>query len=156
MSSARANANQSLYLARILIGAWRDALDAADIPASTLDQAFLPAVSAHMRDAYGWFLLEIVGEEPPEQGGPPWRVSDLPERPEGKAESGELRECARMEQAGWLAQMLAGEAAADATPASPGNLAHRPATGAGCAEARDWADSLQAVFERMRDSLEEY
>ena len=62
MNAARANANQALYLAKILLGAWRRDSDAAEVADATLRQAYLPAVRTHLVQAYGWFLLEVRGD----------------------------------------------------------------------------------------------
>src|SRR5690606_2772142 len=59
MSSPRGQANHGLYLARVLLAAWRRDLAAEDIPASVLAQAVGPAVRGHLLDAYGWFLLDL-------------------------------------------------------------------------------------------------
>ena len=77
MSSLRGQANQGLYLAKILLGAWQRDLDAQQLPAKALGAAYLPAVRLHLRRAYGWFLLEISR---PDQAPvePPTCTSKLP------------------------------------------------------------------------------
>jgi hypothetical protein len=155
MSSARANANQALYLAKILLSGWGKAQDAAQVPAATIDQAYLPAVRAHLRHAYGWFLLEICNADPPADGHPPGRCAELPTVPEGKATPGELREFAQLEADGWLADMLDDGAPPAAAPSSPGNLASPVTAGPGREAATQWATQLEQRFARMRDSLEE-
>ena len=87
MSSARGQANHALYLARILLAAWRRDLAAEAVATITLTQAFLPAVRLHLGHAYGWFLVEIT-----RPGGlpvqPPQCVAELPEVADGKAVPG--------------------------------------------------------------------
>ena len=153
MSSARGQANHALYLARILLAAWRRDLDAQSVAAVTLTQTYLPAVRLHLRNAYGWFLLEITrpGALP---ARPPQSVSELPEIADGKALPGEVLECQRLEHDGWISEMLS-----DDLPASPsmsaGNLA-QAAPASGQEQAVVWADLLLSLFERMADSLDEY
>jgi hypothetical protein len=90
MISARSLANQKLYHARILAGSWRSGLQAQQIPATILAQAFEQAVRDHLRFAYGWFLLAITQPATlPEV--PPGSCFDLPDIAEGKAIPGEIR-----------------------------------------------------------------
>lgn len=153
MSSAQGLANHGLYLGRILLAAWQSEVEAAQTPASILSQAYLPAVRAHLVRAYGWFLLEILRPEPL-PAVPPRGCAELPGLAAGKALPGEIRELARLEQSGWIGDMLAAEAALPAA-GSADNLAVAESV-VGPAEARRWADALQALFDRMGDSLEEY
>lgn len=154
MSSARGKANHSLYLARILIAAWRRDLEAEIIPVSVLSQAFLPAVRAHLGDGYGWFLLEVTrpGAVPEE---PPHCVAELPEVAAGKAIPPEVREFHQLEDSGWIADMLAVEpTVAPVQPASMGNLV-TTVVAPDPAMASQWAELLQGLFDRMGDSLDE-
>ena len=153
MSSARGQANHAIYLARLLLAAWRRDLAEEATAARTLTQAYLPAVRAHLGSAYGWFLLEITrpGALPDK---PPRALSELPEIVEGKAVPGEIREFMRLEQEGWIADMLSDDTAV-AAPSSMGNLAVS-ASEAGPEKAEHWADMLQGLFDRMGDSLDEY
>lgn len=153
-SSTRGQANHSLYLARILIAAWRRDSEAEVLPASTLAQAYLPAVRSHIQQAYGWFLLEITRQEalPPE---PPRSCAELPALPEGKAVPGEIRECRQLERDGWLAELLAPPGQQAPGARNPDNLAAGPAQGS-AEQAEAWAESLQRMFDRMGDSLDEY
>ena len=156
MSSARARANHSLYLARILIRAWEAAEAEQALPQSVLAQAYAPGCQSHLVNAYGWFLLAIGSPDSlPES--PPASVEQLPPTPPGKAVPGELREFAQLEQAGWLADLLAPLLpSAGATTRDPRNLA-APATAGPSPEAfSTWADALAALFDRMGDSLDEY
>lgn len=156
MSAARGRANQSLYLARILLDAWGEALDRQELPAGVISQAYLPAVKLHLEHAYGWFLLAIVQADLlPDR--PPARSDELPPVPEGKVVPGEIRELSQLESAGWLADMLSQAPPVAATqPARRDNLVVAAPATPGPAEARDWLTKLAALFERMGDSLDEY
>ena len=153
MGSARGQANHALYLARILISAWRRDLDVESVASLTLTSAYLPGVRRHLADAYGWVLLEITrpGALPDK---PPRRIAELPEIAAGKAVPGEVREFQRLEEAGWIGDMLADQATVTAA-ASAANLAVA-APLAGPDQASRWADQLQSLFDRMGDSLDEY
>ncbi len=156
MITARASANQSLYLAKILLDSWRAALEAGAVPALTLQQAFLPAVQAHLGHAYSWFLLEITDQEIPPDSDPPASTAGLSPIAEGKALPGELREFGQLEKSGWLADMLAAPPKfSSPSPRSRGNLAS-PAPSAGdYADALEWSTQLDQMMSRMRDSLDE-
>lgn len=156
MTTARGQANQKLYLARILLTAWREALVAQQLPAQVLTQAFLPAIRQHLVDAYGWFLLEISGGDAiPLQL--PCSCGDLPAPPEGKVVAGEIREFQQLEKAGWLATLLQVDTdIAQPGPRSPQNLASEAPQLTGPDEAETWLDNLAALFERMSESLDEY
>lgn len=156
MSIARANANQALYLAKILLSAWRRDSDAAEVADASLRQAYLPAVRMHLVHAYGWFLLEVRGEELSAGMAPPAGVAELPEISAGRAVAGELREFQRLEQDGWLASLLAATTAAQSASRAPGNLASPAIALEDLAQASAWADSLESLFGRMRDSLDEF
>lgn len=157
MTSVAANANQSLYLARILLAAWRHALAEEAVPAQTLQQAFLPGVRGHLVNAYGWFLLEITDSTLPPGAGPPRCASELPDVPVGKAISGELRECQKLEQVGWLADLLNdSDVAPGSQPRTAGNLASPARPLGDCADGTHWAEQLEVMMTRMRDSLDEY
>lgn len=153
MSTARGKANQSLYLARILVGAWRRDLAEQGTPASVLAQAYLGPIRSHLQSAYGWFLLEITrpGSVP---DTPPGCIAELPETAAGKATPPEVREFAHLEASGWIADMLAAEAQAAPTSTSRGNLL-TTAAAPDPDEASRWADSLQDLFDRMGNALDE-
>ncbi|MEM9257330.1 MAG: hypothetical protein AAGA91_17960 [Pseudomonadota bacterium] len=153
MSSARGRANQSLYLARILVEAWEETGRSSTIPDHTLSEAFLPAIRNHLLDAYGWFLLALSGLEEPPETGLPRSSLELPKPPEGKAVPSEVREFAQLEQEGWLRELLAPLVSAPPRARSRGNLAV-PSVG-GAEQALAWSEALKAVFDRMGDSLEE-
>ena len=152
MSSARGQANHALYLAGILIDAWRRDLEAESVATVTLTQAYLPAVRSHLTRAYGWFLLEISRpDQPPPE--PPTCTGELPEVVTGKAVPPEIRECAILEREGWLAQVL--EEGGAPVVSSSSNLA-MPVTDPGLPEATQWVEQLRQLFDRMGDSLDEY
>ena len=153
MSSARGQANHALYLARILLSAWRRDLSAESVASVTLTQAYMPAIRRHLGRAYGWFLIEVTrpGGLPAD---PPLCVAEIPEVVAGKAVPGELMEFQQLEQTGWIGDMLADDVVQVAS-ASSGNLALNANTpGPDLAEA--WADQMQSLFDRMGDSLDEY
>ena len=155
MSAARGNANQSHYLASLLLSAWACDEREQGTPAAVLAQAYLPAVREHLITAYGWFLLEIAGiNDWP--GGPPRSVQSLPEVPQGKAVAGELREFDSLERSGWLNDLLAEIDLKSAPVRSRGNLAQPVADVPGPGDAQAWHTELGAVMARMRDSLDEY
>lgn len=153
MSSARGRANHALYLARILIGAWRRDLDTQSVAAKTLASAYWPGVRNHLTNAYGWFLVEIT-----RPGGlpetPPQCLAELPEIVAGKAMPGEIREFQRLEREGWIGAMLSAES--DAPQSSSMHNLAVAATGADPEQAETWANLLQQLFDRMGDSLDEY
>jgi len=155
VSTPRANANQALYLARILLHSWRQARDEQDLPAAALDQAFLPGVRGHLIHAYGWFLLEITGNEMPEDSRAQACCAELPALPPGKAVPGEVREFEQLERDGWLAQLLAEPSAAQQVARTRDNLASPAVEAPDFTQAQEWAERLDATMERMRDSLEE-
>ncbi|MEH6582871.1 MAG: DUF6586 family protein [Halioglobus sp.] len=154
MASPRPQANQKLYLARIVAASWRRELTAELIPATVLAQAFDGAARDHLRAAYGWFLLEIMQSETlPEI--PPSSCADLPTLAEGKAVPGEIRELEQLERGGWLAEMLAAPAAV-AQLKAPGSLAMSVSQVSGPDFIDQSIDNLQQIFDRMSDSLDEY
>ena len=157
MSSARARANHSLYLARILIRAWVTAEAEQALPQSLLAQAYAPGCQSHLVNAYGWFLLAIGSPDNlPET--PPASVDDLPPVPPGKALPGELREFSQLEEGGWLAELLAplSPVTGAVRARDPRNLAAPAAAGPAPVSFSGWADELASLFDRMGDSLDEY
>lgn len=153
MSSPRGQANHSLYLARVLLAAWRKGLAAEDIPASVLAQAFGPGARGHLLDAYGWFLLDL--QKPAQMPAtPPHSVAGLAPVAPGKAVPAEISEFARLEREGWLAELLQ-ESGTAPTKRSPLNLAapstHLPDPETLLAQAQ----LLEDAFSRMADFLDE-
>ncbi|MFK7978073.1 MAG: DUF6586 family protein [Halioglobus sp.] len=160
MTAARGNANQSLYLAKIVLDAWAAAKATQEIAEAVLEQAFLPGVREHIITAYGWFLLESAGFDD-WRDAPPTSVTGLPSVAEGKATSGELREFQLLEDEGWLQNLLAEIDFSRPTPsprsrASRNNLALAASTVPSLEDARAWHMQLTALIERMRDSFDEY
>ena len=155
MSSSRGRANHSLYLAKILLAAWRRELDELSLPHRVLCQAYLPGVRSHLLEAYGWFLLDIVGStELPLS--PPQSCDALPELAPGKAMPGEIMEFRRLEAGGWLAELLQGPIDIYAAPArSQGNLVTAQEF-PGPEQVQTWVEEMAACFERMGDSLDEF
>jgi hypothetical protein len=159
VSSLRARANHALYLARIQISAWQDQCGHEQVPVTTLAQAFLPAAGSHLRTAYGYFLLTLVGATQIESSLPS-TVADLPEIPHGIMRPPEVAEFQILEREGWLADMLAA-VDLDIKIRSPGiaaaqTLSLMPAASASPAQALAWCDAMQNLFDRMSDSLDEY
>ena len=155
MSSARSHANHRLYLARILLDCWHDALDAEKVPAVTLGQAFGEAVREHLVAAYGWFLLEIPRPEPLPPH-PPRGCAELPAVAAGKAVPGEIRELAQLEEGGCLAALHSGEDDEPETRRSEFNLAVPADHAQGHGQLQQWADYLEGLFDRMGEFLDEY
>ena len=161
MSTARAQANQKLYHARILINCWRSALDEEQVASRVLEQAFGTAICDHLAGAYGWFLLEVAqpAQMPPH---PPRRCADLPGVAEGKETSPEILEFQQLETQPWLAHILdptsapAGGSMVGSQPRSPLNLAMESERGFCPEQAEQWHAQLNSLFERMTDSLDEY
>jgi hypothetical protein len=153
MSGFRAQANHSLYLARIQIAAWEQGLARQEVPASILAQAFEPAACEHLINAYGWFLLEVA-QPKVVPAVPPRGCSELPSPEAGKVTPGEIHEFAQLELDGWIADLLRDRRGAAKRRSEPGNLAS--AAQGDPSVQRDWADRLQALFDRMSDSLDEY
>ena len=155
MSTPRALANQKLYHARILANSWRTELAAQVVPATVLAGAFQAPAVAHLRQAYGWFLVEIA--QPAETPRiPPDAVDALPGIEPGRAAPGELHELRQLEQNGWLRDLLrAGEEPAQPTK-SVDSLAIGVPQGISPDQIDDWIERLQQIFERMADSLDEY
>ena len=153
MSGHRAQANHRLYLARLLVQGWEDALARERVPNWTLAQAYEPAVCDHLADAYGWFLMEIAQPDPAPDA-PPRGCAQLPPPPPGKMLPPEVREFAQLEESDWLSDILRSRRGAVARQRSADNLAGAaPAGPQGYHEA---IDRLQALFDRMSDSLDEY
>jgi hypothetical protein len=153
--NSRARANHALYLAKIVLSAWRRELQRQDIPATVLTQAFHGAAREHLTAAYGWFLLALSQGDSPARGLPRC-CDDLPPMPEGRVFPGEINEFRQLETAGWLADMLREQDLAVPAPRQPGNLAMAGGDLPGTEQVANWIDQLQALFERMGDSLDEY
>ena len=155
MTSPRSLANQQLYYARILASSWRLQLERETIPATVLAGSFELPARRHLALAYGWFLLEIVQSDAMPDV-PPLSCDQLPEIVEGKVLPGEIRELQQLEVDGWLAEMI--NPASEHRPATKtaGNLAMPVGHITGPDQIDSSIDQLQALFERMADSLDEY
>jgi hypothetical protein len=121
---------------------------------TTLGQAFDPAVRGHLVAAYGWFLLEITRPDPA-PALPPRSCAELSAPAEGRVYPGEIREFQRMEAEGWLGDLLGQRGRPAERGRQPGNLAVQDAE-PGPEDFEAWAGTLQALFDRMGDSLDEY
>ena len=161
MSSPRAQANQKLYHAKILINGWRNALAEQQVASRVLEQAFSTAICDHLAGAYGWFLLEVA--QPAQMPAtPPRRCADLPAVAEGKETPPEILEFQKLEAAPWLAQILdplshqAGRSRVGSPMKIPHNLAMASEQVLDPQQAEQWHGQLNALFERMTDSLDEY
>jgi hypothetical protein len=154
VSSARALANHRLYLAGIVLDSWAAALARQEIAASTLAQAFYGGAREHLVAAYGWFLVEITGAPLPAE--PPRSCTELPALVEGKAIPGEIREFQQLERRGWLAQMLAPGSTEIPASRQPNSLAVASNDLPDPNQVILWLRQLEATFDRMSDSLDEY
>ena len=77
MSHPLAFANQSLYLADILLSAWSHADAAGETPDAALTLAFAGPTQTYLLDGYGWLLLAACRiRQAPDT--PPHSVADLP------------------------------------------------------------------------------
>lgn len=156
MSGPRARANHELYLARIVLAAWRRALEQEDIPASTLAQAFEPGAREHLIAAYGWFLLAASHAQATPDGALPRSCSQLPPPPPGKVLAGEINEFRQLEAGGWLAAMLQTCAGGEPAPRQQDSLATVTGDRPGIEQLEFWLQSLETLFGRIGDSLDEY
>lgn len=138
-----------------MLESWELAKSGGRHDEAQLTAAFLPAVRAHLLNAYGWYLLAVSGREETPDIAPPTSVDELEQPPAGQITAPEIREFSALERVGWLAELLA----------EPGNLlaADRPdrsllgsdKTVAGYPVVRAWERSLQSAIQRMDDSLVE-
>ena len=161
MSTARAQANQKLYHARILINSWRSALAEQQVASRVLEQAFGKAICDHLAGAYGWFLFEVA--QPAQMPTkPPRRCADLPATAEGKETPPEILEFQKLETQPWLAHILdpvstsTGSLTADTKARNSQNLAMESEQGFSPEQAEQWHAQLDSLFQRMTDSLDEY
>ena len=155
MSSARGRANHGLYLARILLSAWREALARQELPALVLAQAFHPAARNHLLDAYGWFLLAL-SQADPLPVTPPHSCAQVPPAPQGKVLAGEINELRQLETGGWLGAMLQESTFASQGSQRQGSLARVVSDQPDPEQVEHWLEHLAELFDRMGDSLDEY
>jgi len=151
----RARANHALYLAKILLAAWRRELERQDLPAVILAQAFHGAVRMHLEAAYGWFLLAVSQSEPV-PGQLPSSCEQLPAPPEGRVLPPEINEFRQLEASGWLREMLSSTVPEPPPPRQRDNLATAGSALADIARPEHWLRELESLFSRMGDALDEY
>ena len=156
MSPALGRANRSLYHASLLLEAWRETRVQGRQPESVVAGAYGEAIQMHLQRAYGWFLVSLQGA-----GALPDRPpSDLAQLLADSSDDlddrrGEFNEFRRLETQGWLQEIL------HSTPAtagahSSGSLSREfPVLSYDPDTCRVWQRQLEAVIERMTDSMEE-
>lgn len=161
MSRARGEANRGLYRAKILLEAWDGMRTGSSHSEAALIDGFLPAVRAHLLEAYGWFLL-AVSDVDDERASLPQSTGDLPDPEPGRALMPEIAEFAQLEANGWIAQLIQDPANGShpltgnySAPGSSQGLLVSDRQPLGFAVATTWADSLTAIMNRMDDSLSE-
>ena len=157
MRAARALANQKLYHAALHQRMLARELAQEDVDASVLLEAVGRSVQQHLRDAYGWFLLELAA------------VEDLPVKPPHSVAElctgygvesplrGELVELKNLERSsGWLLELLYDRSlSAAAARSAPAGLSLVQSNWSQ-AELQDWYEALEGLIERMSDSLDEW
>jgi len=157
MSPARGLVNQKLYHSAILQRLLAAELSRQEIPQAALLEAVGESVQGQLRDAYGWFMLELAGAEAM-PSRPPRDVSQLIEQQDLQMPlSGELVELLELEQrVGWLAQLLASETSTlQREISSIDNLAS--AASRWTPELLQlWHQELTELIDRMSHSLEEW
>jgi hypothetical protein len=157
MRPARALANQKLYHAALHQRMLARELAREDVAASVLLEAVGRSVQQHLRDAYGWFLLELAAvEDLP--AIPPHSVTQLcEEHAVDRPLCGELVELMNMERrSGWLMQLLSDRAlSAAADRSAPAGLSLVQSDWSQ-AELHAWHEALEDLIERMSDSLDEW
>ncbi len=155
MARTRAEANQSLYRARIVLNAWDRLRDDRNYPELQLAGAFLPGLRQHLADAYGWFLLSVSGVEEIRDQVLPRDTAALPPPEPGRARAPELQEFAQLERAGWIGEMLDSASVPFAATRGAESLLVSDQQSPGYAVAARWVESLAQIMARMDDSLAE-
>ena len=150
----RARANHALYLAKILLAAWRSDLEQQRIPSTTLAQAYAPGAREHLITAYGWFLLTVSQASVP-PAGPTRCCDELPPLPAGKVLPGEINEFRQLEASGWLGDMLRTRDIDTPVVRRPDNLAVVAGDAPGPEQMEGWLGAMSSLFDRMGDSLDE-
>jgi hypothetical protein len=153
LTRTRGAANQSLYLARIVLAAWDAERERQRFPEAQITAAFLPAVQRHLREAYGWFLLSVGGVDDAQAGPLPRSTEDLAAPEPGRERAPELREFALLEREGWLADLISGRVNRGPVPRE--GLLGSDRAAPGFAVAARWAEELAATMRRMDDFLAE-
>jgi hypothetical protein len=157
MAPARALANQKLYHAALHRRMLARELAREDVAASVLLEAVGRSIQQQLRDAYGWFLLELAAVEdlptiPPHSVAQLCAAHDI-----GKPLRGELVELMNLEQRpGWLLELLSDRSLSVAGARSaPAGLSLLQSDWSQ-AELQDWYEALEDLIERMSDSLDEW
>jgi hypothetical protein len=156
VSGTRGAANRSLYRARILLDCWDEARDHGRIGDAQLRDAFLPAVRLHLREAYGWFLLAVAGQDAiTDDTARPSCTAELTPPEAGKAVAPELREFELLERDGWIADLMAWPAAEEGPAGAPSMVLGSDRSVPGLAVAESWWQHLNGIMQRMDDLLVE-
>ncbi len=156
MHPARAQANQSLYYSALHLRWLEQELEREQIPASVVLEAAGRSVQWHVREAYGWFLLELAGSSELPVTPPESLERLLPLLDSSAAQRGELIELINLERRpSWLLELLSDRPASSMGAARTDNLA-QPASGWSLAELYEWQQGVANLIERMSDSLEEW
>ena len=151
MSHPLAYANQSLYLANILLSGWRAELERGSAPQNQVNQAYASPVQTQLLDGYGWLLLAVCRiRQLPES--PPRSVSDLPPLPTGLVRPAEAEACAQLEQSGWVAAL---KAPISDSPVVRHSDSLAIETGVDLAQFEDWAEQLAGLAETVADAIDE-
>lgn len=157
MGPARALANQKLYHAALHRRMLARELAREDVAASVLLEAVGRSVQQQLRDAYGWFLLELAAvEDLPTI--PPHSVAQLCEGyAVEKPLRGELVELMNLERRpGWLVDLLSDRPLSVAADRSaPAGLSLVQSSWSQV-ELETWYEALAGLIERMSDSLDEW
>jgi len=153
LSQAQSFANHSLYMASIIIDAWRTAYSDQAHARSAIDAAYGPATRLHLLDAYGWQLLacQRAVHLP---ATPPHSTDALPKLAPGIELSPEVREMELMEEGGWLAELQARIAPGISAP-RPQNMLAVTDSRFDLAKAAAIQEKLEALIDRVSDGIDE-
>lgn len=153
----RGYANQALFEARILLDAWELAAEHRSYSVDALAKAFSPATLMHLRHGYAWFLLAVSDADThADPATLPLRVDDVPPPPEGRSQAPELREFSRLENSGWLGDMLSADERQGLQRPQSANMLGSDLSSPALGEFSAWAAALASIMARMDDSLGEY
>lgn len=151
----RGAANQSLYLARIVLAGWDAERDRGRYPDATVTAAYWPAVCRHLWDGYGWFLLAVSGVADASSDELPATTADLQTPEAGRARPPELREFELLERDGWLSELLAADVQPGASGRSASGVIGSDRGAPAFALAARWVALLEQTMQRMDDFLAE-
>lgn len=158
MSSARGLANLSIYHAAVQQRLLAAELAREDVPAHILLEGIGRAIQLHLREAYGWFLVELAGlDELPLR--PPLGVRALQELlPDSDVGlRGELVELGQLEtKSGWLCELLGDPRSTSTRAAVPADSLSVAVIGWDQQQLEQWSRGVTGLIERMSDSLEEW